>query len=495
MPADDPGLKPAILAALAAAVEDLPEVRSATLAGSFAAGTGLNGISDIDTILVVDPLDGPGFARVQAAFRDRLAPVLAVTGWDLRINATLGPLKFNAERLAVLHLMCYSPESHREHVINSPFTCLDWQRSPVWWRAPLGAVYPVFALQPRHFFGARRSAADYLADLRAGVVSYRELDPDQGMREIKRGHPMAERDRHEFAYHILRFLMQNLLKLVRRENRCEDGEALREAFFAVFPDGAAEFAALHRELAVRKHAGDFSDPLPGLVDRVAAFAQAFERQFRAEFATGDRIALVRHAPTALNGGSGGSAILQGAGSDPDPLPIDPAAVAACAARLGAVDRWLVSPLRRTVATARAIGATDAGMIREPRLVEIRYGACEGMSAAAAQATHPDLAAAWARGEDPAFPGGESSAAVRARALAVLADAGPGTTVAVTHNVVIRELVGHLMQVPAAGRWRLRVPHLVPVMLVRSRRFGWYVDLDEPAERGLFSAFLDRSPRP
>ncbi len=66
---------------------------------------------------------------------------------------------------------------------------------------------------------ARRSVSDYLRDYRAGRVSYRELDCDDTQcREIRRELPMQLRDRVEFAWHIVRFLMQNFLKLVRRRN-------------------------------------------------------------------------------------------------------------------------------------------------------------------------------------------------------------------------------------------------------------------------------------
>src|SRR5262245_7038285 len=198
-------------------------VRSATLTGSFVESAGLEGISDIDFVVVVDRLDKDRMQRLQEDFDLALRPALRVAEFDFRINATLGPLKFNDHRLAVLHLMLYSHESHVSHVINSPFTCLDWQRSAHVRKRSLADVYPVFALQPRHFLGSRRSAKDYLRDLHAGTISYRELVcDDDGYKEETRGKPMTERDRHEFAYHVMRFLMVNSLKLLQRRNTTPD---------------------------------------------------------------------------------------------------------------------------------------------------------------------------------------------------------------------------------------------------------------------------------
>ena len=159
-----------IVAALRETVQRFDWILSATLTGSFLHGSGLEGISDIDFVVIVDDLNAGRLEDLQQAFRESLAPVLARENFSLRINPTLGPLKFNDERTAVLHLMLYSLRAHVEHGIQSPFTCLDWQRSNVFFKGYMADVYPVFGLQPHHFVSARRSIQDYLRDYRSGVV-------------------------------------------------------------------------------------------------------------------------------------------------------------------------------------------------------------------------------------------------------------------------------------------------------------------------------------
>jgi len=483
--------KQEIISALWRAVDACPEILSATLAGSFARGSTLEGISDIDTICIVERLDAGLFASIQDAFRSALAPVLDAAGWALRINPTLGPLKFNDAQTAVLHLMLYTAEGHRDHVINSPFTCLDWQRSATIRGLEMAQVYPVFALQPRHFFGARRSARDYLADLRAGVVSYRELRFDGGYHEVKLGQPMSVRDQHEFAYHIFRFLMQNLLKLVNRSNAVADGEELLAQYGAVFPQGMEEATPLYRDLARRKREADFTPPVSELLTRVAAFVQVFEDQFRGAFERDAvRHVVLRHAATAANHGSGMAARLQGR-SDHPILPMAETAIVqarqACLA-IG-VRQTIASPLRRTQETLVAV-LPDLPRTVEPQLTEINYGDCEGLTAGEAVARHPALGEAWQAGLDPAFPGGESSGAVLARARTALAGlTGQPSTAICSHNVVLRELIGELMQIPPAQRFRLSIPHTTPITLVHSQRFGWFADLDAEVERGIFAGFL------
>ncbi|MCG6154651.1 histidine phosphatase family protein [Rubinisphaera margarita] len=489
-------LKAAIVDRIFSTADRIPDIVSTTIAGSFSEGGDLAGISDIDTIVVVRHLDAASFSAMQQAFAEALEPLLTDEGYYLRINPTLGPLKFNDTRTAVLHLMVYTCESHRDHVINSPFTCLDWQRSTLWHGRQLSEVYPAFGLQPHHFISGRRSAKDYLSDLKAGVVSYRTLVFDDGdvCREAKRHQPMDNRDRCEFAYHVMRFLMQNVLKLVRRENRAEEGEQLLSAYFAEFPEGAERFAPFYRELARRKREGQFNPSVPNLVETTTAFVHAFEHQFREAFEQhAVRHVLFRHAETAWNRTRGDLTYFQGE-SD---LPIEnsgheiPRELVE-AIRSAAPQVAFVSPKQRTAQTLQLVGSAVSIPNRlrvDERLTEIRYGSCEGRTVSKARLEFPDLFEAWARGEDPRFPGGgENLGDVIGRVLEFAAQhlRTECPIVGCTHNVVLRCLLGHQLNVPISEWHRLRIPHLAPISLVASDRFGLFVDLDVVVERAVFS---------
>jgi probable phosphoglycerate mutase len=178
------------------------------------------------------------------------------------------------------------------------------------------------------------------------------------------------------------------------------------------------------------------------------------------------VALIRHAPTAWN--AEGRILGQ---ADP---PLSPEGAAGAAVwrlppdlqsrathgRLG----WAASPLRRTVETARALGA--AGLVTEPRLIEQDWGEWTGKPRASVLG--PTSEAGW--GMTP--PGGESPAHVLARVRAWLDELalgdGPDTWVVVTHMGVIRAVVA------AALRWNLDDPapvRLLPACLNRVRRRG------------------------
>ena len=69
-------LKQRITDALWSTVEEVSFIESATLAGSFLTGHGLEGISDIDLIVIVDHLNQTRFDALQSDFRAKLQPVL-----------------------------------------------------------------------------------------------------------------------------------------------------------------------------------------------------------------------------------------------------------------------------------------------------------------------------------------------------------------------------------------------------------------------------------
>jgi broad specificity phosphatase PhoE len=492
-------LKESIIRAIWEVVDRTPQIVSATITGSFSVGSGLAGISDIDTILIVHDLTASRFQELQDCFRSELEEPLSLHGFALRINPTLGPLKFNDDHTAVLHLMIYSSQRHREHVIQSPFTCLDWQRSPLCRKASLKEIYPVFALQPRHFINARRSASDYLRDLNREVVTFRELTfSADGYQEVQRCKPMTIRDRHEFAYHIMRFLMQNFLKLVRRENESEDGGELLTAYFEHFPQGADRFRPFYEELNRRKMKANFEEPIPRLSETATEFVQAFEAQFIEAFEQqATRHLVFRHAPTPLNRSTGASRVFQGR-TDTDIFHLAPEEMGPLCEAVQTLRpaKTFTSPLLRAQSSLRVLGEHLEGLppsTSDERLKEIDYGECEGKTVAQCKQGFPKLFAAWQRGEDPQFPGGgENTEAVLRRGQEFSHDrwqADGETSLSCTHNVVLRTMIGQLFSIPRAQWHRLNIPHLVPITLIATKRFGLFAEFSEDVEREIFSSFF------
>ncbi len=493
----DDRLKEEIIESLWQVVDCHDCIQSATLTGSFVNSNSLEGLSDIDFVVVVDDLNEERFSALQRAFQASMQPVLGKAGYALRINPTLGPLKFNEPKLAVLHLMFYSKQAHVDHVINSPFTCLDWQDSAVFRKKSMAEIYPAFGLQPRHFLSARRSISDYLSDFRASVVSFRELVCHaSGYTEKKCGKPMDNRDRHEFAYHVMRFLMLNLLKLTRKlDGASAQLSALMDRFFSVFPLGEQDARALLTQLADKKRRIDYGTSIENIGSRLEGFIELFERQFRENFiADASRHVAFRHAPTLANVGP---VRFLGRSNLPIIESEDQAGETDWETGQQTLETLkpgaaFASPLERCQRSMQKLLGFEFPITVDERLIEIDYGQCEMLTPTDARDRFPKLFEAWQSNEDPRFPGGENSADVSARILAFAQDRwkyNAPNSVACTHNVVLRCLVGEALGIPPSQRYRIHIPHLAPIEFVSTKNFGLFVNLSESVERELFRGFV------
>ena len=198
--------------------------------------------------------------------------------------------------------------------------------------------------------------------------------------------------------------------------------------------------------------------------------------------------LVRHGHTAWNQ----AGRYQGQ-SDPPLAPEGEAEATALAGTLrgAGIGCILASPLRRAAATA-AILARALGLpppVTEPRLIELGYGAWEGLTQAEVKARWPDVLRRWKRTpETVRFPDGEDLATVCARLDALLAArpweehrmadaAGGGTVLLVTHAGPIRLLRLAAEARPLAEFRRIETP---PASLHALQLEGGRLRLAEPA---------------
>jgi alpha-ribazole phosphatase/probable phosphoglycerate mutase len=119
-----------------------------------------------------------------------------------------------------------------------------------------------------------------------------------------------------------------------------------------------------------------------------------------------------------------------------------------------------SPLNRAVATAVPLGEIHGlTPIIDDALREIDFGEFEGHSYEEIERAHPAIYAQWmATPTGVRFPGGESYAIVRSRALAsmeVIRSSHDGETVAVvSHAGVLRAMLGHCLAMPDEAIFRI-----------------------------------------
>jgi broad specificity phosphatase PhoE len=446
-------LREAARAALVEALAPLDGVRSVRFVGSYWEAGATVTPGDVDVVVILTDLTRVRFDRCRAAVAALDGAVFGFPGEPVRINDTFGPRKLGAGERVVVHLMIYDVASHRAHVLASPFTCLDWERVDHGYGPSLHDTYPVPPIAPPALIDARRGVANYLDDLHAGTLSVRhyEWNAAGGATTSVQRVTLDPRNRGEFAVHVVRHLLANLTKVLTGRNEALSDEGLAAAWERWLPNSAhlcGEYLAM--VATKRSGAAEYGPRAVELaVEFVAGFAAALE-----ELIGGlTRVVWMRHALTILNDG-------RFLGQRRDPSIADRSSVAPLEATWSAVRS---SPARRAVETA-ALLAPNAHITHDPRLLEIDCGAAEGLNFAELAERFPALVGAWQEGTDAPFPEGESHADVLLRLDAAVADlqrAG-GDVLVVTHNVVLRVLLGSRLGVPRRAWHRIAVGHLDPI---------------------------------
>ena len=172
-----------------------------------------------------------------------------------------------------------------------------------------------------------------------------------------------------------------------------------------------------------------------------------------------RLYLLRHGQTPYSRDNA----FCGAGLDPE-LTTDGEAMAQSFAKAYQSFAWqavYVSPLRRTVATAKPLcDAIGANMQLRDDLMEIRYGKWEGKSVAEVDREFHDDYIRWSA--DPAWnapTGGEASVVIARRALQVIEEIkqrfADGNVLVVSHKATIRIILCSLLGIDV-GRFRYRL---------------------------------------
>lgn len=464
--------------------ESLNYIKSATLVGSFSSSEGMEGISDVDIVIIIDNLTKDKFDGIVNEF-NKLNRIIKIDyDYDTIMNTKFGPLKFNRENTVVLHLMIYDIKGHIKHCIESPFTCLDWQHSNKFFKMPMESIFNVTSLQPNYFFNARRSINDYLNDLLSNKISYREYKFGKGdVTEVKKSTKMENKDKFEFSYHIIKFCMSNFMKLHHKDNTVHNFDALIKSYFSVFPSNSAKYIGYLAKLIEMKNSNNFHEWGRHDENTIKSFLNDFKRQFDEFFENNSKKAVfIRHQKTHMNE----QGIFLGQKSDPSIIKPAQNEINNLVNYLKDTNPAKIysSPLKRCIETAELIKKSMGvhQIILHEDLIEIDYGEIDGKSYRDLKKNYPKIAEAWSKSQDPRFPGGENTSDVLARVnrfLSVLSDemgSDPQKYIIFTHNVFLRCLVGSQFGIPK-NRWHLiNILYMEPIELLLAKNSKFYINL-------------------
>ncbi len=423
-------------------------VCSITLVGSFTNSESIDSISDIDVIVIVDTLNENIFNRIYSSASSIIGEDCGLPEYKVKLNMTFGPLKFNSFETIVFHIMVYDLKSHRKHVIDSPFTCYDWQKATAIFGLNLSEIYPSDGLQLNDIIGSRRGLESYLNDLDKGVITYRSyVFEEDKVSEKKETFPMDERHKKEYAYHVVKFLMLNFLKILFQENKNYTDQSLAETFGNLDPA-----FPIHMEFFIKlSNWKKLNDVEPSnIFEEVKSFINSLSIWFDNLNLSLPCIYFIRHAKTALNDGS-----FLGSGRDPDILDFDSEQISN-----QKFDIVFTSSLKRTIKTGALIDSNE--YLIDPLLNEINYGNAEGLKIDELRIKFPHLIDAWSKKEDPHFPLGENQKEVLIRLntfIEKIINTDKDKLAVVTHNIILRMLLFNTYNVPLYKSYLFNPLHL------------------------------------
>ncbi len=430
-------------------LQNIASIQSISIVGSFWQKQSLAEISDIDVIVIVDTLTATIFQQIETQAKQISASDLGVPNYACKLNMTFGPLKMNDHETIVFHLMVYDVAGHKKHVEESPFTCYDWEKQDAIYGKNLRDIYSASPLQLNDLLHSRRSIQSYLADFEAAKITYRFYAiENEKLVEQTATHAMDARHQMEYAYHTMRFMLLNLLKILKQTNLTWNDAALIENCKAlgIISDGAHSF---FETLSHWKHQQNQAPE--NTKENLSIFLNELETQLKSFAKESVLVDFYRHAKTKDNDGT-----FLGIGRNPDidlPLLSDFAKTK--------YDCIFCSKLLRSIATAKCMQADEVS--ENVLLNEINYGQAEGLQLAQLQNAFPEMIIEWQKGNDPAFPGGESQMDVAKRlanfVLQELLVTKNKKIAVVTHNVVLRVLLGKTLGLPLHKWHPLQIAHL------------------------------------
>lgn len=466
----DENIKEDIKDRIASITKNIDFIESSTITGSFSDKDDLSGISDIDTVIITDSLTKKKFDYIISKFEELKKELESKYGYKVIINPTFGPLKFNDKNI-VFHVMIYDKESHRNHCIKSPFTCYDWQRSTNFFKKHMSKIYQVKFLQPNYFLNSRRSAIEYSEEIKSNKISYREyIFKNNELVEEKKYKELDNKHKVEYSYHIIKFLITNLLKIYYKENKRYELNSMIKKYLSIFPKNKYFHMKQIKKLYKTKKNNQFSR-ITWILPYLEIFLKDFEKQFNNYFHEKSKeLYFIRHYKTPLNK----SDLFIGRKSDVDIIKTNKKDQTNISKD---VSFFISSPSKRCQNTLKSM--TNKIPIIDERLNEIDYGELDGKDLSFLLAKYPYIAEKWELGEDPKFPKGENYLDVIKRIKAFLIDVKkiPDKKFLIcTHNVIIRILIGMSLKIHFSEWHKIVIPHGDPIKFILTKDNRIYIEL-------------------
>ena len=405
---------------------------SVTLTGSYSEHFNFDRAGDIDIVIVCKKLNREYFndcLKKTKSFQKKIFK----NKRNVIVNSTFGPIKFYRKNTVVFHLMIYDLKSHIAHTIKSPFTCYDWERSKIYLGKSLKQLSPVYTIQLRDFYEARRNTKEYLNDILNNKISYREYNFSKSKLKLKKKYFKIDNlNQKDFIYHIIKFLIVNLIKFEKNFNNKISNSEIYKKFYKISGTkrDLKKFKKL-RDLKNKKSIKNIKNSNNFAIKFINKYNNYINNIVKLE----KNFYFVRHQKTNIK-----SDVFLGQKLNPNiinkKIPLE--------LKKKKYDFCFSSPLLRSMETAKLIYKKKISMSN--LLKEIDYGQAENLNYKKLKHKFPNLIIRWSKGGDPKFPKGESTFDLLSRVNKFLKvclnkTKSKKNILILTHNVFLRCLIG------------------------------------------------------
>ncbi len=420
------------------------DVISATIVGSYSEKN-IDEIGDLDIVVICKKLSKKVFKRLNKKIEKKKFKK------EILINSNFGPVKLGVKKSLPVHLMIYDIKLHKEHVIKSPFTCYDWERSKIYRGTSLKKIFPVKNLQLNDFFDARRNSKDYLNDIKKNRISVRKYQfKGRHINTKKTFVKIDPRNRGEFVYHIINFLVINLFKFYVNKNIKTSGKQFDNFFLKITNNDQSllkKFKILEKNKLNKKliYKSNILSIATSFIKKYENFLDKLKKKYLI-------LDFVRHAKTSMNKKN----IFLGVKNNP---PIIKTKVKKISNTK--YDLTITSKLKRAQMSTKFFNSKK--ILHNELVNEIDYGKVDGMSYENFKKEYPNIIKSWNNKVDIKFPKGENTRDVSKRALSFISylkKINEGKKILIiSHSFFLRVIFCLILGIDTKKAYKINIKHL------------------------------------
>ena len=421
---------------------NVEDILSISFVGSF---LNKKNFSDIDIVIITKNISRNIIKRCHKEINEINFKSCGVNK-KILINDTFGPLKFNTKKNLVFHLMIYSYDDHIKHVINSPFTCYDWERTQASYGFNLKDIYPVMKIFTSDFFFKNRGIDIYRKNLINKKINYKKYFFRNNQVQIRQlDYKITGKDIYEFCYHVISFTCKNYLKYILQINKNFRTKEIINFYSKLFKeDESKKMVQFYRSLLNFKKKQKINFNQKESIKNTLNFLKQFELKIKEQEKNSIKLNFKRHFKTKYNNN-----IFLGQKINPPILKVNQK-------KIFSYYMSFSSPSLRCIQTSKFYSKNN---IVDKNLKEINYGNVEGLTYENLLLKHQKIIQSWKKKKDIKFPNGESTKDVLIRVKKFInfcKNLQPKKYLIVTHNVFLRCLLGSYFKIPINSWYLIRL---------------------------------------